>query len=398
MKKLLVFVSIILLCSFRVFAEETTLELSEEVAEEAVAGLKPTSWLGKFQNLRQAWEEKYGTTFAVVINSQSQVALRSKENQGQWSAAWYYNVAVEQKLWKNSSVVFEIEGGHNKGIDRYFSTFSIFDSDAGEITYLYVTEFYLKQNFFDEKLYFVTGRMDLSDWCDTNEVANSSDTQFLSSSLVDNMTIPFPQKGLGLMAGVKPFDWFYLQAGASDAKAVSTMVGLTDPFKGAFFIAEAGFSPKIGELQGNYRFIFHANHQRLYFIDGSGSENQDYGFALSFDQKISDQVTLFLRYGFADEEVRIIKNFWSTGMELVGPIPGRENDVLGLGIAQSIAGEDYRKENGSVQAETMYEVYYNLSLHPFVKLIPNLEIVTNPLAEKHSGVDIVTGARLVVIF
>ena len=34
-------------------------------------------------------------------------------------------------------------------------------------------------------------------------------------------------------------------------------------------------------------------------IDGSGEKDQDYGYALSFDQQVTKRVTLFCRYGFA---------------------------------------------------------------------------------------------------
>ncbi len=379
-------------------AKETSLELSEEMDRSAEAEATPKGLVEKILQEKKDLKEKYGTTIAFVINSQIQSALYAKTNKGKSRAAWYYNMALEQKLWKDASAHLEFEGGHNKGIDKLLPTFSVFNSKAGEPAYFYINKFYLGQRFFQEKGFLAAGRLDLSDWFDINKVANSGDKQFLSASLVDNLIIPFPQKGLGAMAKFKPADWFYFQAGAADAKAVSTRVGLDNSFQGAFFISEFGFSPKIGGLRGNYRFIIDSDRVKLGRIDGSGNKNEDYGYALSFDQQISKRITLFCRYGFADKDVRNIQHFWSCGGQLSEPIPGRKNDVFGFGLAQSIFGDDYRQANAKASAETMYEIYYNFSAYPFVKIIPNIQAVTHPNGDKKSSCDVVVGTRLVVAF
>ena len=379
-------------------AKETSLELSEEIDRAAEAETKPKSLVEKILKEKKDLKEKYGTTIAFVFNSQIQSALYAKTNKGKSRAAWYYNMALEQKLWNDAYAQLEFEGGHNKGIDKLLPTFSVFNSKAGEPAYFYINKLYLGQGLFQEKGFLAAGRLDLSDWFDTNKAANSGDKQFLSASLVDNLIIPFPQRGLGAMAKFKPADWFYFQAGAADAEAVSTRVGLDNSFQGAFFISEFGFSPKIGGLQGNYRFIIDSDRVKLGRIDGSGNKNEDYGYALSFDQQIAKNITLFCRYGFADKKVRNIQYFWSCGGQFNEPIPGRKNDILGIGMAQSIFGDDYRQANAKASAETMYEIYYNFNAHPFVKIIPNIQAVTHPGADKKSSYDVVIGTRLVIAF
>jgi len=399
MKRISIFTIAAVLSFHLAFAAETPFQLSDQAKKEAETGLKAKGWLEKFEKTRKEWEDKYGTIFEVVINSQSQVALRSKRNSGHSRSAWYYNIGLEQRLWKGASAVFEIQGGHNKGIDKLLPTFSAFNDNAWEPDYLYVNELYLQQNLFQEKVYLVAGRMDLSDWFDINEVANTSDTQFESSALTNSLNIPFPQKGLGAVAGIKPVDWFYFQVGASDAEAVSTRVGLNNCFRGTLFMSEIGFSPQLGKLKGNYRFLFHLTHDSLVErIDEQGRKVDSCGFGLSFDQQVTERITLFMRYGLADRKVSDIEHSWSAGGQITEPIKGRKDDCLGIGVAQSIVGEDYYIANDSEAAETMYEVYYNLSLHPFVKFIPNLQVVTHPQAERHAGTDIVGGVRLVIIF
>ena len=380
------------------FAKEPSLELSEEIDKAAEAEAKPKSLVEEILKAKKDLRDKYGTSVAFLINSQIQSALYAKTNKGKSRAAWYYNVALEQKLWSGASVDFEFKGGHNKGIDKLLPTFSGLNSNAGEPCYAYITKFYLKQEVLEKKLFLAAGRLDLSDWFDANKAAGSGDKQFLSASLVNNPIIPLPQKGLGATAKFKPVNWFYFQAGASDAKSVSTRVGIDNSFRGTFFISEFGFSPKTGGLQGNYRLIIDSDRVKLGRIDGSGNKNGDYGYALSFDQQISKRITLFCRYGFADQEVRNIQHFWSCGGQLSEPISGRKNDVFGFGLAQSIFGDDYRQANAKVSAETMYEIYYNFNAYPFVKIIPNIQVVTHPDADNKSSCDVVVGTRLVVAF
>ena len=370
-------------------------EVLDNPAEFEAAG---KSQVDKILKEKNDFEDKYGTSFAFIINSQIQSALYSKTNQGASRAAWYYNLGLEQKLWKDASIHFELEGGHNKGIDKLLPTFSVFNDNSGEVSYAYVNELYLNQALFKEKVFLAAGRLDLSDWFDNNEAANSGDLQFMSSSLVDNLTIPFPQDGLGAMAKFKPVDWFYFQAGSSDANSVSMRVGLNNAFQGAFFIGELGFSPKIMGLQGNYRFIANSEQEKLERIDGSEDQDGNYGYGLSFDQQISKSITLFCRYGFADRRVSEIQHFWSFGGQISQPIAGRIDDVFGIGMAQSILGKDYRQTYETASAETMYEIYYNFSLRPFVKIIPNIQVVTHPDAEKDSSCAVVAGTRLVILF
>ncbi len=379
-------------------AKEPSLELSEEIDKAAETEATPKSLVERILKTKNDLKDKYGTSIAFLINSQIQSALYAKTNKGKSRAAWYYNVALEQKLWSGASVDFEFKGGHNKGIDKLLPTLSGLNSNAGEPSYAYITKFYLNQEILEKKLFLAAGRLDLSDWFDANKAAGSGDKQFLSASLVNNLIIPFPQKGLGATAKFKPVDWFYFQAGASDAKSVSTRVGLNNSFRGTFLISEFGVSPKIRGFQGNYRFIINSDREKLERIDGLGAKNGDYAYALSFDQQVSKHITLFCRYGFADKKVRDIQYFWSCGGQLSEPISGRKNDILGIGMAQSILGEDYRQINAKAYAETIYEIYYNFSAHPFVKIIPNIQVVTHPNAEKDSSCDVVIGTRLVFVF
>jgi len=203
------------------------------------------------------------------------------------------------------------------------------------------------------------------------------------------------------MASFAPNSWFYLQSGASTADAVSTKVGLSNGFNSAFFINEFGFTPKLNDLKGDYRFIFYWNHEKLPLIDDDAEKRNQFGFSISFDQQlIKDKLGLFLRYGFADRRVYEIADFWSCGLQLNEPFKGRKYDFMGFGVAQSLTGENYRKSNEPdiAHSETMYELYYSCHINNAFILTPNLQLVVNPYADKTADCAAVCGLRGILSF
>ncbi|MDD5518849.1 MAG: carbohydrate porin [Candidatus Omnitrophica bacterium] len=378
----------------------TSLEISQQEEKKGVP-LPQEAWFKRLERYRKDIIEEYGTDFAFLFNYTQQAILKSSQDKGKSRGAWYWNFEIAQKLWTGGELFVEFEMDRGKGVDKFLPTFSSFNDNSGEDAWFYIPALYLEQGFFNDKFFIAAGKLDLSYWFDWNEVACSADTQFLSSSLVNNLAIPFPAKGIGAMISFNPYAWFYFQLGAATAKASSTKVGLSDAFSSTFFINELGLTPKFGSLQGNYRFIFHMNHQKLDYLDSDNTKNNDYGWALSFDQAVTERITLFLRYGTADPKVRDIEYFWSFGGQIREPLPGRKFDCLGIGVAQSIFGKDFRQANGydeTTRSETMYEVYYSYSLNSALILTPSLQIVTNPNADKSADTEIVCGLRFLLSF
>ena len=378
-------------------ASLTPIEISEKKKEIPSVG----SWPSKLNKYRNHLVEEYGTEFAILLNYSQQIIAKSSHDEGKSRGVGYLNLEVKQGLWQGSAAFIEFESDKGRGVDYFIPTFSGFNTNSGEDIDFYIPELYIEQNLFADKISISAGKLDLSNWFDGNVVAESGDTQFLSSALINSLTIPFPSKGLGATIKFKPYEWAYFQSGASTARASSTKTGVSDGFNSLFFVSEFGLSPKFGSLKGNYRFIFNMNHEKLERIDGEGEINNDFGYGLSFDQEVSDKVTLFLRYGRADERVREIKHFWSFGGQIIEPIPGRKFDCLGIGVAKSIMGQDYLntgEEDEIARAETMYEVYYSYNLNSYFILTPNLQVVTNPNADKAAGNALVCGLRFLLSF
>jgi hypothetical protein len=383
------------------YAGLTVVEISKE-EKEKVEVLAKEDWLDRFDLKRDEFAEKYGTTFSFLLNYSQQVILRDGINKGETQPVWYISLDASQRLWQGSTFFLELEVDKNKGIDKFIPTYSFFNDNGGKNASLYIPLFYLEQKLFKDKVTLDAGKLDLSDWFDLNMVANSADTQFLSTALINSYTIPFPAKGTAALAQFNPYDWFYFQAGAGTAKASSTKVGLSDAFNSTLFLSEFGLSPKIKGLQGNYRFLYFFLRKKADLIeDDSENESNQAGFSLSFDQEISKRFILFLRYGFANPKVNEIAYAWSGGFQVNEPIPGRKNDYCAFGVAQNILSRNYRGYIGSditASRETMLEGYYNFYLNEFLSLTVDIQAVLEPAADKNVHNPITAGVRLLAAF
>ncbi|MFH0854894.1 MAG: carbohydrate porin [Candidatus Omnitrophota bacterium] len=378
-------------------AAPTPLEISaqEEIRSQ---GIIKRNWFNNFSDYRGNLTEKYGTKFAFLLNYTQQAILDGPNDKGRSQGVWYWNIEAAQRLWQGAELFTELEVDRGKGVDKLLPTFSGFNDNSGDDANLYIPVLYLEQTLAGQKVFLAAGKLDLSYWFDCNDVANSADTQFLSSALVNNLALPFPAKGIGAMASFTPNDWVYFQAGASSAKASSTKTGLSNAFSSSFFINELGLSSEFGALKGNYRFILSINHKKSSRINSDKTQENSLSWGLSFDQAITGRATLFLRYGFADPKVSDIAYFWSCGGQITEPVAGRKFDCLGAGVAQSIMGHDYRQVNDAARAETIYEAYYSYSLKPALTLTPSIQIVTNPDADQTVDIEVVCGLRLLISF
>lgn len=375
-------------------------ELKEEAATaRAEEDLPPgLHWL-TYPCFCQNWLEKEtGTIAKALVSYQGQLLLNGQERQGKGKSSFSYDLWLEHDLWKDAKINASVEGGSGEGLNPLVNSLLGVNADAGEPECIYVNRLYLSQEFWDKRLELYAGKLSLTDFFDSNAVANDENVQFLAPALVNNSTIPFPDNGLGAIAKYTPCDLFYVQAGASDAQASATEMGTNTAFheQDDFFgVAEAGLTPTFGELAGNYRTIFWYDPQPVDEFDG-GTKRDDTGLAFSVDQQVSERVTLFGRYGFAHEAVREMSNFWSTGFEVQEPFAGRADDVFGLGVAQGILGRDFRETEGLASTETLFEVYYNIAINKYIVITPDLQTIINPGGRSSDDVAVVAGIRAIL--
>ena len=293
------------------------------------------------------------------------------------------------------------EGGFSDGLGAS-SVGSIMDVNANAFgdTAIALTEFYYHQSLYDGRLKFRVGKLDLTGGyscrhcCvafDTNAYANDETANFMNGALVNNPTIPFPDKGLGASVFVMPTNNWYIAAGIGDGSAVATQTGFKTIFRkptSAFIAVETGLAAsfKSGEkeLTGAYRAgLWYDSSEKEHFRTGQ-AKRDDVGFYLSFDQELYREKSVnsndyqglgaFFRFGLADPNRNDIKQFYSAGLQYTGLVPGRDEDLVGIGYAYSRAGNnpDFKGKN-----EQVLEVYYNAKVTDWCNISPNFQYLKN---------------------
>jgi len=260
-----------------------------------------------------------------------------------------------------------------------------------------LTEFWYEQALWDGRVRFRIGKLDLTGTfecrgCpvsfDGNSFANDETAQFLNAALVNNPTIPFPDCGLGAIVHLEPLEGLYVSAGVADADADAREMGFNTAFCGEcnwFSIYEVGVVPHLpspnGPLPGAYRAGLWYDPRPKETHSG-GTRTDDVGFYLSFDQMLlrenaddAQGLGVFARYGYADAKVASVECFWSVGCQYLGLIPTRDADVLGFGVAQ---GTLVKAAGFTKPQETVFELYYNAAVLPWLSITPSFQYVLNP--------------------
>jgi porin len=256
--------------------------------------------------------------------------------------------------------------------------------------WILIEQYYYQQMLFDQAVMIRIGKIGLGDF-DRNAYAEDTLTQFLNASLGSNATIPWPEAGLGIMGDF----WFskemYVAAAVVDAEADRREMGFDTAFHhntGCFSIAEFGWLPIFqgpnGALPGGYRVGVWWDCQRKVQQDINVAEYKrcDWGLYLGGHQLVWKEnaregdvqgLGVFFRYGYRPEHVSLFEHAWSVGCQYEGPIPTRDKDVLGFGVAQLILPD---RVGFGEPSETAYEIYYTAHLTPWLSVGTSVQYVT----------------------
>jgi len=176
----------------------------------------------------------------------------------------------------------------------------------------------------------------------------------------------FPRPGLGLRLRVQPSEQVYMQAAVYDGDTATRAIRRAE---GRMMIAEAGYVMTGGAA---YKLgCWRHSADRLY---AGRSFSGDYGVYGTIDQPLfefdgSGKLGLFLQYGWVPADRNSNIRYAGGGLHLQAPIPGRDEDVLGLAVARA---------DTHLDAETTLELTYSLVLTPWLSLQPSLQWIDNP--------------------
>ena len=274
------------------------------------------------------------------------------------------------KVGENTIAVIDVESTGGDGIDtaEKVGSFSGLNGVAGSTgDTVRFREAWVEHSALNDRLVLTAGKIDMSNYFDSNAVANDENGQFLAGAFVHSAVLPFPANGPGVRLEAKLAEplTFGLGYGSGDAGSDDS-ADSADIFDHGFGIAELAYQCKAGELEGNYRIYAS--------LDGSNPETKKgFGFGVSLDQQITDKLTLFARYGRSDEDVYEVNQAWSAGGQYAGLFQGRDEDVLGLAYGQI-------KAVGAVadSQERLAEVYYKYKVSEQIEVAPVVQYLVNP--------------------
>jgi carbohydrate-selective porin OprB len=290
--------------------------------------------------------------------------------------------------------------GHGLKDSKLGSFFETNDAAKGDHS-LIIDKLFVQFTAFDRSLMFDIGKIEIKDLFDSSAVAHCEKSQFIAEPLVHNLGVPWPSHGLGIRMLWEPSDFWYVQAGIGDAQADKRETGLRTAFHDEdyfFNIAEIGLRPDLLNLSGTYRFMIWYDPQDKSYLDGSSrSKRDDLGFALSFDQKITQKTTTFFRYGWADDKVNEVEDFVSFGAQIEGFVEGRDRDVLAAAYVYGL-----RSPNGLASKEErqidMIEAYYGIEINENAVITPNIQFIMDPGGLKNESPAVAFGLRCRIKF
>ena len=291
----------------------------------------------------------------------------------------------------------------------------------------------------ERRLEINAGKISMVDWFDTNSVANSSHDQFLNWTIDNNGGYDYSADTRGYTYGLRleyqDRDW-------AVRFAESLMPKIANGIDLEWNLRKARAENIEFELRRSalprrtaaFRFLTYINHANMgsyqeaiaAFLTGkdpvpdvTAHRRQGrikYGFGISADQEVSDNMRIFGRWGwnegnnesFAYTEVN---ETILLGADYKGIPWGRKFDRVGLAFVSngiSKAHQEYLKLGGqgfllgdgnlNYGRENIAEVYYNLHLWRGIFSSPDLQYIVNPGYNRDRGPVVVPALRMHVDF
>lgn len=284
----------------------------------------------------------------------------------------------------NTTFFIDLEAIGGNGPDEIINSFSGLNADSGSfqdddgVDRVTVREVWLQSFLLKERLRLVGGKIDLTNYFDTNTVANDETRQFITGAFVNNPTMEAPENGPGIVAF---FDTRKgLTFGMGMQSADNSGFNITDDI---YAIAQIGYRSHLffGQ-EGNYRLWGRIN----------GGREDNKGFGVSIDQNLSTRLTAFGRYGSNEEEEdeADIASAWSAGLRLRSPFFSRVNDevAFAFGSLNLVGGDD----------ESAAELYYRFQINKHFAVTPNFQALFDPRGVGEMDTVALAGVRTQIEF
>ncbi|WP_019936278.1 carbohydrate porin [Bordetella sp. FB-8] len=323
--------------------------------------------------------------------------------------------------WKGATfqTTFTERNGRNLGADANIGNNMLLQEVYGRGQTVHLTDFWLDQKLFDNKLSVKLGRMTVGE----DFASFSCDFQNLTfcgsqpGNLVGSYWVNWPTSQWAARVKLTTSKETYAQVGVyqvnpnyvNDDYARTYGWTLQNPSgtTGALIPLEGGWTPKVNGLPGSYKvgvWYNTSSGKDLYYDINNNSRAQtglaalnhggQYGAYINFQQQITGEpggrgASLFLNISQADRATAQTDRQIAMGVQYKGPF-GRPNDSIGFGIGATHNNGRYADYVNQLNAltgshtvagdgnEYATEVYYSWSPIPSVFMRLNLQYVVHP--------------------
>ncbi|MBW8038789.1 MAG: carbohydrate porin [Planctomycetes bacterium] len=412
MNKTLILLSVaVLLCAAAV-AQAQDSEMGQKNAGDFSPQIKMTSarrllddplrlreldhFLGDLHGLRP-WLDSKGVTSELIYSGEVFKNMRgglNTHNADKYRGNFDFTLSVDTERLglQPGRIFFYTQFAHGTGItaNHVGDAQTLSNLDA---TYLFqVSEYWIDQLFYDGRLRFKLGKMDSN--VDFMAVDYGGDFSQSSFAVIPTAPTPtFPDPALGAAVFWEPEDWISMGAGVYEGGPDGRSSGFNTAFDskshhGMFSIYEVALKPKISfgaqkDMPGTYRIgAWHHSDEFDEVGDGASEVFKgNHGFYLAFDQMLYQEKSdseqglgAFLQFGWAPENRNEINRYFGGGLSYVGLIPGRDEDTVGMGLAQAL----WSDQIDNFSKETAIELFYKAQLSEFVSVKPDIHYIANP--------------------
>jgi high affinity Mn2+ porin len=270
-----------------------------------------------------------------------------------------------------------------------------------------------------EHLHLTVGKIDPFVFFDQNAAADDESTKFLNNVFVHN---PLLDSGGDVGADAYGFAPGAIAQYVNERQKGSEWglsLGVFGSGPGANFsgspagpliIAQAETAARFNYLPGSYRVYLWSNGRAAGY---DGVERHHVGIGVSADQKVTDNLTLFGRYGHQIKGKVRFDRALTAGLEFAGNDWGRAADGLGFAVGALRTSGDFRNDSPTLDAdgdgnpdlgyqasgfEQQVELYYRYKLNKMVELTPDLQWIRRPGGDGSAPAITVVGLRAKIGF
>jgi len=353
--------------------------------------------LDRYLGFKQRVQEAYGFSFGFDYNALFQAATSSPGEDvaaggafrafGQWTL-------IGRGSGNTGTLVFKVEYRHRLGTDIAPKNLGFETGYAGLTALVFrddldpaLTNLYWSQKLLENRLAFVIGVVDVTDYIDVYGLVNVW-TDFNNYAFTTNPTIYGPDQGLGAALRVMPTENLYILGGIADANGNPSEPG--DFFDSFFNDAEYFTHLEVGWISSWERRYNDNIHLTAWHIDEREEAGTDagWGLAFSFGRLLADTWEPFFRAGYSEDGGALWEGSVSAG---VGYHTRKQSDVLGVGLNWSRPSEGTL--GPGLDDQYTAEIYYRWRVVKIVTITPDVQLLFNPALNPDEDVLAVFGIR-----